>query len=329
MTTLAGLGFLGQLSILYYIPILLLRLCGYSKFCIRKDRDRVKGAIKLLNDTTYSSSSVYEYGKTRPTGVFIGWKCIGYYVDGTNDDFETQVVIFTSDKYFKEVLEKSVVPCETLSLTDSPLQPNIKSMPKSLVEIWNRRGGYSNMYYNSFKVDLSNITPIGEQQYVVDDIIQQYKLKERLIVFLHGSTGTGKSTVGILVAKELRGSYCHDFNPTEPGDSFMNFIRDTRRDDHDYSEGNSGPVVVVIEEIDTLIRTVHNGNTIRHKNVTTSVHNKATFNTFLDDMVFHKRIIVIMTSNTSKEEIDLLDPSYLRMGRLNQHYSMMKPIIPA
>jgi ATP-dependent Clp protease ATP-binding subunit ClpA len=59
----------------------------------------------------------------------------------------------------------------------------------------------------------------------------------------------------------------------------------------------------------------------------TSVYNKTTFNSFLDDMVFHKNIILIMTSNTSKEKIDQIDPSYLRQGRVNTYYKMITPLV--
>ena len=39
-------------------------------------------------------------------------------------------------------------------------------------------------------------------------------------------------------------------------------------------------------------------------------------------MIFYKRLIVIMTSNTSKDTIDALDTSYLREGRIHANYSM-------
>jgi hypothetical protein len=326
ITTLAGLGFLGQLSFLQYIPIILLRIAGYSKFSIRNDRDRVKGALKLLNESTRSSSSVFEYGKTRPSGVFIGWKCFGYYIDsGKEGDADTEIIIFTSEGYFKELLEKTITPCEALCLSNGSILPTSKGKGGEFtVDVWNRRGSYTSIYYTPFKINLANIFPIGDQPRVVEDIVYQYKRNKRLTVFLHGVTGAGKSTVGILVAKGLRGSYCHDFNPTEPGDTFMNFLRDTRREDVE-----QGPIVIVMEEIDTTIHSVHTGGILRHKNITTSVQNKATFNTFLDDMVFHSKVVVIMTSNVSKEEIDKLDTSYLRAGRVNAYYSMMHPIQPA
>jgi hypothetical protein len=180
------------------------------------------------------------------------------------------------------------------------------------------------------KVDVSQINPLGCQGNIVTDIVKQYKERNRFIAFIHGTTGTGKSTIGLLIAKEMRGSYCHDFNPTEPGDSFKNLLRDTESYDNDNNiQSSSGPLVIVMEEVDTMIKNITEGTIFRHKNVMTSVHNKTTFNSFLDDMVFHKNIILIMTSNTSKEKIDEIDPSYLRKGRVNAYYKMVTPLVDA
>jgi hypothetical protein len=86
------------------------------------------------------------------------------------------------------------------------------------------------------------------------------------------------------------------------------------------------PIVIVIEEANEMIRAAHKGEVTLHKNVTTQVKSKGTFNTFLDNMMFHKGVVLILTSNESKEEIDTLCPSYLRRGRVDAYYSMMKAL---
>lgn len=281
----------------------------------------MKAVLNILDKETYSSSSIYEYGKERPAGMFIGWNCFGYYVDCSRDsDASTEIMIFTSKTHFNRIMKDSVVPCESIILNShSKTTDSISS--QAPVTIWNRHGSYAHIYYTDFKIDLSNITPMGDQGDIMTDIIGKYNTKKRLTVFVHGTTGTGKSTLGILLAKELSGAYCHDFNPSEPGDSFKGLLRDSKGNDE-----VSGPLVIVMEEIDTLIRMIHEGNVTRHKNVVTSVHNKATFNTFLDDMIFYRNIIIIMTSNKTREQIDLMDTSYLREGRVNAYYSMTREI---
>lgn len=329
MTTLAGLGFLGQLTFLWSIPVIILKIFGFSSFRICNDKDRVKALLTILNNETYSSSTVFEYGKERPAGVFVGSKCFGYYYDTTkNSDTSTEVTLFTSNNHFKELMNKSVIPCESLCLTQN-IPSTEKYKTTHPIDIWNRYGSYTGLYYQKIKVDVSQIAPLGCQEYIVNDIVQKYKERNRLICFIHGTTGTGKSTIGLLIAKEMRGSYCHDFNPTEPGDSFKTFLRDTQTYENDTLQSSSGPIVFVMEEVDTMINNITNDNIFRHKNIMTSVYNKTTFNSFLDDMVFHKNIILIMTSNTSKEKIDQIDPSYLRQGRVNTYYKMVTPLVDA
>lgn len=321
MTTLAGLGFLGQFTFLLQILVITAKIFGFSTFKVRNDSERLKGVIKILDKETYSSLSVFEYGKERPAGVFLGWNCFGYYTDNAREsDVSTEITIFTSKSNFKRIIENSVVPCESIMMNNSI--GDISKAPYSPVTIWNRNGSYCHMYYSEFKVDLSNIVPLGDQQMIMDDILDKYKANKRVTVFVQGVSGSGKSTLGLLIAKELKGGYCHDFNPSEPGDSFKGLLRDSRVD-----LDVPTPLVIVMEEIDTLIKNIHEGTVQRHKNVTTSIHNKTSFNTFLDDMIFHRNIILIMTSNKKREDIDALDTSYLREGRVNAYYDMSRQIV--
>jgi hypothetical protein len=77
-----------------------------------------------------------------------------------------------------------------------------------------------------------------------------------------------------------------------------------------------------LEEINTLIRNINEGLVQKHKNITTQINNKSTYNTFFDDLIMYKHVIIIMTSNEDKPAIDALDPCYLRQGRIQGDYSM-------
>lgn len=326
ITTAIGLGFMSQLNFLWIIPCILLKICGVSSYYIKNDRERIKNLLKIFKEEMYSTSSIFEYGKLRPGGTFIGRWCYGYYIENQSIETGTEIFIVASEKRFKELIDRSAPESVKLSLENHTMLPstNEKYVNKSEVNIWNRKGGYTSFYYRPFTIELSNIYAIGDQSHIIKDIVFRYKQKKRLTVFIHGITGSGKSTVGLLLAKELKGSYCHDFNPTDPGDLFSSLLNDIefkRREEDD-----SGPIVIVLEEVNIMIDCITNGTVHKHKNVCTSVHNKMTFNSFLDDMVFHKNIILILTSNVSKRDIDKIDSSYLRQGRINAYYSMMKPI---
>jgi hypothetical protein len=86
------------------------------------------------------------------------------------------------------------------------------------------------------------------------------------------------------------------------------------------------PIVIVMEETDVIIDAVHNECIVKHVEMPTLIHNKTSWSTFLDDMVFYKGVILILTSNTSKDEIDKMDKSYLRDGRIHRSYNMSTPI---
>ena len=121
-----------------------------------------------------------------------------------------------------------------------------------------------------------------------------------------------------LRAKKLNANFVDDFNPSEPGDT-LEYLYTLVRPTH------SNPLVIVLDEIDILIETFHNGNVIQHKKITKLVNNKTTWNKFLDkiEIGLYPHIILLLCSNKSKKYIDNLDPSYLRDGRVH-HYAELK-----
>ena len=118
-------------------------------------------------------------------------------------------------------------------------------------------------------MDLSHISPLGDQSVILSSIMDIYKNHGRATVFLHGITGAGKSSMGYLLAKELNGIYCHSFNPTDPGDQLSTLIVDVQRDDE--------PLILVIEEVDTMIQTIHKNKFQKHVEIPISVYNKSTW----------------------------------------------------
>jgi hypothetical protein len=82
------------------------------------------------------------------------------------------------------------------------------------------------------------------------------------------------------------------------------------------------PLVVVLEEVDILIHNIHKQEVFHNKEIPTAVHNKTTWTSFLDDMFIYRKVILIMTSNTSKKELDQLDDAYLREGRVHASFNM-------
>jgi hypothetical protein len=207
---------------------------------------------------------------------------------------------------------------------ENNISPTLYHEEVKIKKFW-RQGAYKNFYYPSMKLDVTHINPIGDQGRVADDIIALYNKRGRAVtVFIHGVSMAGKSTIGYLVAKKLKGNFCHTFNPTDPGDHFQRMIGELNPHDEE-----NVPIIIVLEEANEIIHAVHNKTVLRVAEIPTPVHNKGTWITFLDDLVFYKNVILILTSNESKADLDALDPAYLGPGRIDACYSMMNrlPIV--
>lgn len=291
--------------LMYYIKIKQYTICG--------DKELSNRVIKRLADIYYTQVR-HINGKDTPCGFFFNKKCIGF-IDIKDN---TIISIYTTHaNYINLIKEETISVNVNVSIEEKGNEKEdlIELIPTKKINVYIRRGSYKNFYYTSIKLDLSHINPVGQQIDIVSSILDIYNKKGRASIFIHGVIGAGKSTIGYLLAKKINGLYCHTFNPTDPGDQLSNVIVDLRENDE--------PIVIVIEEVDILIKNINKG-IIKNTEIPISVHNKSTWSSFMDDMIFYK-IILIFTSNTSKNDIDKLDPSYLRKGRIDDYYYMDKP----
>ena len=315
------LGGVGLLSI--FSPILtplffVLRLFGVHYYTIRNDEEKVRAVIKYLQKNTTSSEIIYQHGNSFPSGTFISTNCLGFYkYSGSRDTGTGEVQVLTTKAMFTKMVESEKIASAFVST--KKLVESVESTDRvedtGPLSIYSRIGEYTNLYYSALRLDVQGLEPKGQQKEIVEDICQKYKETKRGVFFIHGISGAGKSTIGLLVAKQLKGTFCHTFNPTDPGDTLHLLLRDS-------DPCEESPTVIVLEEINTLIRNINEGLVQKHKNITTQINNKSTYNTFFDDLIMYKHVIIIMTSNEDKPAIDALDPCYLRQGRIHANYSM-------
>ena len=75
-------GLLGAITFLSQPLLFLLRCIGIGYFIISNDEEQMTKSIRYLEKTTMASTLVYRYGKTLPSGTFISFRAIGYYILG-------------------------------------------------------------------------------------------------------------------------------------------------------------------------------------------------------------------------------------------------------
>jgi len=315
---LAGWGLL-QTEYLMNIIIFALKFADIYMFRMKYDVDSHGDIIALLNKETVTSSIAIFKSRKVPAGFFFNSKSIGY-INATDcyNIHDIRITIITTKLYFEYLTRRKEVTIRGENEIKEVVKPESNS-----IYIYNRFGEYSNFGYSRLSLNLKNLEPLLSQQPVVDEIIEEYRRKDHLVVFIDGIPCSGKSSIGYLVAKQIGGSFCHTFNPTVPGDNFHNLITQIR----DNGNTDKSPIVVVLEEIDILLHNIHNNKVVENPKISTSVKDKSSWCSFLDDMFIHENIILIMTSNKSKSEIDTTDPAYLRKSRVNLFFTMNTPIV--
>jgi len=279
---------------------------NYNYYFLIEDKETSHRILKKLGKDVITFCTKISHGKKQLTGCFIGKNCLGYIDNYAYED--TKIYILTTPSVYESLVEHA----ESTIIMQQELVLPMKETTK--IDVLMRSGNYKNIYYRTQRLDLSHINAMGDQKQIVDDIVDLYKNQGRVSVFIDGVSHAGKSSIGYIVAKQLGGKYCHTFNPSDPGDNISILLSDANIED--------APLVLVLEEVDILLDNVHNNRIKPNKELPISVHNKSTWTSFLDDMFFYRKIILIMTSNKPKNEIDKMDMSYLRKGRIHANYSM-------
>jgi hypothetical protein len=312
-----GFGLLSLFSPILTPLLFVLRLFGIHYYTIRNDEEKVRTVIKYLQKNTISSEIIYQHGNSFPSGTFISPTCVGFYkYSGLRDSGTGEVQVLTTKKMFMKMVESDKIASAFTATKSTILASDEEERP---ISIYGRVGEYTNLYYSALRLDVQGLEPKGQQKEIVEDICQKYEETKRGVFFIHGISGAGKSTIGLLVAKQLNGTFSHTFNPTDPGDTLHLLLRDS-------DPCEESPTIIVLEEINTLIRNINEGTVHKHKNITTQIHNKSTYNTFFDDLIMYKHVIIIMTSNEDKLALDALDPCYLRSGRIQGNYTMLEAL---
>ena len=313
---LAGYGIF-QTDCLFFIFLLLLKPFGVIMYKVNYDTESYGDILNIIEKESYLSGSTLIRSKKTPTGFFFSKNAFGHIESPSAYNItEFKITIVTTLKYYEYLTKK-----DDIQFLEKPANP-IVTKSCDTVKVYQRYGTYSDFSYVYLKLSLKGLTPYPEQQPIVDGIASEFSTTNRLTVFIEGVPCSGKSSIGYLLAKRIGAVYCHSFNPTDPGDTFSYLVSRLRRDDDD----NSIPMIVVLEEVDVILQKIHTNTLLLNDRIPTSVKDKSSWTSFLDDMLFYQNVILILTSNRSKKEIDEMDSAYLRKGRIHKCYRMETPI---
>lgn len=320
ISTIAGLGLLSYLEYIAHVFLLILKPFGIVSYKFSYERELHSRAVSIiLKECLCTGEAIMRGGKKFPNGYFANFKMVGYVdADISGVGSYSRIFILTTEKQFSYLTEN----------TDPPVLNNFidhaiisVSEPPSKIKVFHRYGRYEDLGYAGVSIDLRNLNPFETQRPIVDQIINIFKERGMVRVFIEGPPCCGKSSIGYCVSKELKAVFTHSFNPTDPGDAFGNLINVMNYENEDT------PKVIVLEEADIMINNIHNKSVVQNPKISTTVRDKSSWTTFLDDIVFYRNVILILTSNTSKKEIDKLDTAYVRKGRIDLFYKMDTPIL--
>lgn len=301
--------------------LLVLKQYNIHRFTIPNDKELIKPVIKRLEkECTCTDTALTKGFKKTMSGWFWSPKIVGHVSYDTYGD--VKIRFLTTNVYFEYLIQPLEESFEMYKPSNEPEITDESKKEASKISVFSRYGSYKDFSYSRVFFNVTTLEPILGQGKVVSDAVQVFKKKRQCSVFIEGPPCSGKSSVGYLIAKELAGAFCNTFNPTEPGDTLsgaISRIQDWLRDD-------DIPIVILVDEVDSMLKKIHANEVKLNNDTPTLVYDKPSWSKFTDNLRFYKNVVMIFTSNTSKSEIDKLDSSYLRIGRIDVYHILDSPI---
>mgnify|MGYP003386027653 CR=1 FL=1 len=288
-------GFTTLIGLLWSSPMLVANLFGL-KLC-ETTSDVQYNLIKNL----LTGASIWK--NQEPCGWIYGKEFIGYV-----EHYESTkiVTILAFDNFL-----------ETHNFINLSKQEIVEEKKDdTTLTIWMREGIYCWLHYERSIITFMK-TPLTHQIDPIENILNHAQNNINTVALLHGSSGTGKSMIPMLIAKILNCGLIDSFNPTDPGDTMIKLINKVK-------PSKNKKIVIVLEEVDNIINNIHNNLVTLHKNIPTLVRNKEGWNNFLDkfDREYFQHVVLIMTTNKKPDYFDSLDVSYMRKGRVDLKISL-------
>lgn len=211
---------------------------------------------------------------------------------------------------------------QKVSGTEDQDKPKDKT-PKNF-KYYCRGGTHYHVEYSSTNVAIPTVQPRPFQSAIVNSIVQTYESKGTASVVISGPAGCGKSSICdqliryFSVEKKQKCCLTDEFRPSEASDFFHTLYSEVDPVEEDTV------FIVLLDEVDGILRQLGGPGITPHPKFFIQVKNKTEWNSFFDkiDKGRWKNTIFILTSNLSLENIDQIDPSYTRPGRINHRFEV-------
>lgn len=321
-----GIWLLGQVGFLVTIGIhVLLMLLRFARvktqvYRAHDDQTVVDSVMDKIKEKTFASST--QFFKSRegplPTGLVIG-KWFFAYIEtirigdwrGAESSFNIKLLGLTV--FEPEVEEKK---------KKNKKQPSVDIIVKS--------GAHLNAHMIKDKMDCYH-KPLVEQSRIASEFIAMAKRSRdngfpfNFIGLVSGPAGTGKTLLGEIIALKLKGILCFKYDPTQYGNSISTILKVSK-------PTAKRPLVLVLNEVDQWFTYPKETAAAKPSDWLTRdidpTNPKTSSNSFLDELAWIDNVIVVMTTNKSKEELDTIDGfgSLFRPGRVTKCFTMTEVI---
>lgn len=289
-------------AMLWSIPFILLWVFNIRLYKLSNNNDIVKILNKLSKYSTITSDDGV------PQGIIFDKRAVIVVQEVNSMDGTSMLLwVIASEKNLRELLGNPTCGKSSKSPSDGeePLGAT------SDITLYERGGNFHWLTYSKRSLDVSRFEARDRQREIIDKVKTHFDENGHTVVYLHGKPGTGKSLLGLLLTKEMNGSLCNTFDPTEPGDSLNGLYNRVAPE-------KETPLIVVLDEFDVILHNIHTG-IAPHKNIPIQVKNKTTWNQFLDriQIGMYPNLILVLTSNKTPDYINEMDASYIRKGRVD------------
>ena len=266
----------------------------------------------IKQSNSFISGYTFKEGIKRPEGIFYNWskKYLGYI-----ENYQTNTSY--ASKIQSKIWIVGKLPINIKSLNSDDSNNDSKDNNKcTKIKIYLG----CNYYEGNFKDILLpfNFDPFENQKFIIEKIHETYEKNAFSIcrTLIWGKPGGGKSFIGKLLAKKYNSAYSFDVKLLDPGTPILNLWKTVM-------PTKESPLIIQIDEFDIIIKKIHKmsenlESEKPHQWLRTIVGDKQSYNTFLSEyLICLPYVIYLFTMNSSPDQINQLDKSYIRKNRID------------